>query len=447
MGAGRAIITVTATDTVGSNQSATQRFKVTVGNDYDSDDDRLVEIRTLAQLDAMRHNVDGGVISDDPAAYALAFPAPIDHMGCGIEGCDGYELEEDLDFDTNGNGMADSGDTYWNGGAGWTPIGTQVFFSIDTFNTTFEGNDHDIANLFISGGSHLGLFGGLGGSAIVSNLSLTNVDVTGDDGVGGLVGANQGKVIYTSTTGRVAGGDAVGGLAGQNRGVITRSSSSASATQTTPADNVHTPFLLPGVGGLVGDNFRGQVSESYATGAVDGYPAGGLAGSNHGTIVSSYATGPVTGTTVGGLVGRNGFRGRIYASYATGRVSGVLMSADWSGPMLDASTPAMRPGTCRAGETGAGWSGPAAFMTPPPATGTRRHPASVGEALRPSCRYPPATPGYIGRGTWTQTATAHPTCPGISGRPRSIRHCRWTSMEMGRRLGRSSAISCAPVPP
>ena len=246
VGAGRAIITVTATDTVGSNPSATQSFKVTVGNDYDSDDDRLVEIRTLAQLDAMRHNVDGGVISDDPAAYALAFPAPIDHMGCGIEGCDGYELEEDLDFDTNGNGMADSGDTYWNGGAGWTPIGTQVFFSIDTFNTTFEGNDHDIANLFISGGSHLGLFGALGQSGvIVSNLSLTNVDVTGDDAVGGLVGANQGKVIYTSTTGRVAGDDAVGGLAGQNRGVITRSSSSASATQMRPADYGDTPYFVP----------------------------------------------------------------------------------------------------------------------------------------------------------------------------------------------------------
>ena len=45
VGAGRAIVTVTATDTGGSNQSATQRFKVAVGNDYDVDDDRLVEIR------------------------------------------------------------------------------------------------------------------------------------------------------------------------------------------------------------------------------------------------------------------------------------------------------------------------------------------------------------------------------------------------------------------
>ena len=57
--AGRATITVTATDAVGSNPTATQRFKVTVGNDYDSDDDGLIEIRTLAQLDAMRHNLDG----------------------------------------------------------------------------------------------------------------------------------------------------------------------------------------------------------------------------------------------------------------------------------------------------------------------------------------------------------------------------------------------------
>ena len=41
--AGRAVVTATATDSVGSNPSATQRFKVTVGNDYDSDDDGLIE--------------------------------------------------------------------------------------------------------------------------------------------------------------------------------------------------------------------------------------------------------------------------------------------------------------------------------------------------------------------------------------------------------------------
>ena len=51
------------------------------------------------------------------------------------------------------------------------------------------------------------------------------------------------------------------------------------------------------------------------------------------------------------------------------------------------------------------------------------------------------TPVGAGRAIITVTATAHPTSPGISGRRRSIRHCRWTSMGMGRRRGGSSAIT------
>ena len=329
VGAGRAIVTVTATDTGGSNQSATQRFKVAVGNDYDVDDDRLVEIRTLAQLDAMRLNLDGGVIASDPAAYALAFPAAIENMGCGLEGCSGYELVADLDFDTNGNG-ADSGDPYWNDGAGWAPLGTSEFLSFGAFNTTFDGNDNVIANLFVRGEDFAGLFGALGQPGVIRNLSLTGVDVVGVDFVGGLVGHNFGAVIASETAGQVTGDDGVGGLVGENDGTITRSRSFATLAHESEPPSCPTRLIticvtsltnFPGVGGLAGVN-DGSITASYATGAVDGYPAGGLVGYNGGSIKSSYATGPVTGSTVGGLVGRNGRNGRIYASYATGRVSG-----------------------------------------------------------------------------------------------------------------------------
>ena len=56
---GRTIITVTATDAGGSNMSASQRFRVTVGHDYDSDGDGLIGVSSLAQLDAMRYDLDG----------------------------------------------------------------------------------------------------------------------------------------------------------------------------------------------------------------------------------------------------------------------------------------------------------------------------------------------------------------------------------------------------
>ena len=328
-GAGLAIITVTATDAVGSNQSAEQRFKVTVGNDYDTDGDRLIEILTLAQLDAMRHNLYGHSVPDDDA-FELAFPDSIDHWGCGFEGCSGYELEADLDFDTDGNGDAGAGDTYWNGGAGWAPIGIPEFLTFGAFNTTFDGNGHVIANLFVRGADFAGLFGALGQSGVIRNLSATDVDVVGVDSVGGLVGHNYGAVIASMTTGKVSGDDGVGGLVGRNDGTITRSRSFATATPApqppacSPPPCISISFDFPGIGGLVGVN-RGDITSSYATGAVDGLLAGGLAGYNGDTIVSSYATGPVTGQTAGGLVGRNG-RGpdKIYASYATGSVSGGL---------------------------------------------------------------------------------------------------------------------------
>ncbi len=328
VGAGRAIVTVTATDAVGSNPSATQRFRVTVGNDYDTDDDRLIEIWTLAQVDAMRHNLNGQSVPDDDA-FALAFPESIDHWGCGFDGCSGYELEADLDFDTDGSGDAGAGDTYWNDGAGWAPIGVSEFRSFGAFNTTFDGNDHVIANLFVRGADQAGLFGGLGQSGVIRNLSVIDVDVVGVDSVGGLVGHNYGAVIASGTTGKVSGDDGVGGLVGENDGTITRSHSFATASSApqppacSPSPCVVFARNFPGIGGLVGVN-NGAITSSYATGAVDGYPAGGLVGYSDGVIVSSYATGPVTGSTVGGLVGRNGRNGRIYASYATGRVSGGL---------------------------------------------------------------------------------------------------------------------------
>ena len=86
---GTATVTVTATDTGSSNTSATQQFQVTVrGLDYDTDDDGLIEIRTPAQLDAVRHDLDGDGDPAGASAYARAFPGADVGMGCG-SGCTG----------------------------------------------------------------------------------------------------------------------------------------------------------------------------------------------------------------------------------------------------------------------------------------------------------------------------------------------------------------------
>ena len=166
--AGRTIITVTATDAGGSNMSASQRFRVTVGHDYDTDGDGLIGISNLAQFDAIRHDLNGNgiVADDDAAAYTEAFPDAFDRLGCGIEGCSGYELLADLDFDTNGNGRADAGDTYWNAGEGWEPIAVprgRIFgTALGAFQATFDGNGHTLSNLFVARDDHSGLFGAIG---------------------------------------------------------------------------------------------------------------------------------------------------------------------------------------------------------------------------------------------------------------------------------------------
>ena len=345
--AGRTIITVTATDASGSNTSVSQRFTVTVGHNYDADEDGLIAISNLAQFDAVRHDLNGNglVTGDNAAAYAAAFPDAFDRLGCGIDGCAGYELLADLDFDTDGDGSADSGDTYWNAGEGWEPIGIPrgrfVGTLLGAFNATFDGNGHSIANLFVARDDHSGLFGAIGSRGAVRDVRLTDMDVTGNQGVGGLAGENHGVVSGVQSAGQVSGEVQVGGLVGANLGTITLSRSSAAVTGMAPPDFVRTSDLDRGTGGLVGYN-GGAIRGSYAIGRVVGDSnVGGLVGWNfndgfvgsirrHASIVGSYATGSVAGrSSVGGLVGTNGIPGNapfvlgeIHSSYATGRVSG-----------------------------------------------------------------------------------------------------------------------------
>ena len=313
--AGTATITVTATDAGGSSASTTQAFTVTVlpssAIDYDTDDDGLIEISHLAQLDAVRHDLNGSGRNFD-AVHAEAFPDGGDVLACGgLLGCVGYELNADLDFDTDRSGEADAGDAYWNDGAGWAPIGDSSG-SVSGFGALFEGNGRTITHLFIdSSENDIGLFGATRSAAVIRNLEMVAVLVTGTDNVGGLAGSNGGAVSGCYATGKVSGDDIVGGLVGANLDDGS-ASASYSTVQVTGDDRV---------GGLAGSN-RGEVTAAYATGRVVGdTEAGGLLGRNTGDVNVSYATGRVSGRrTIGGLVGWNS--GDVKASYATGLVSG-----------------------------------------------------------------------------------------------------------------------------
>ena len=316
--AGRTFITVTATDD-GSNRSRTQQFGVRVHStttvDYDTDDDGLIEIRNLAQLDAVRYD-NGGRGSGLATAHREAFTDGGGvALACGgLLGCVGYELLANLDFDTDRDGTVDSDDDYWNNGAGWMPIKTPTIGSITPYSAIFEGNGHTITNLFIdSSENEIGLFGETTSSAVIRNLELVAVQVTGTDNVGGLVGSNGGAVSGCYATGEVSGDDDVGGLVGANwdDGFVL---ASYSTVQVTGDDRV---------GGLAGSN-RGEVTAAYATGRVVGdFEAGGLIGRNNGDVNVSYATGLVSGrSTIGGLIGWNASGGAVTDSFWDSDTSG-----------------------------------------------------------------------------------------------------------------------------
>ena len=257
--------------------------------DYDDDNDGLIDIRSLAQLDAVRYDLDGQGDQDSVSAanwakYQKAFPNPIAGMGCRLTDhdddsataeqptCRGYELRRDLDFDTDGDGQThtdgtgDAGDDYYNSGLGWDPIGGSA-----TYTAEFHGRGYVIANLYVSRGmNYTGLFGQLGSTGKIIGVGLTNPRVqNGWSTVGALVGQSDGLVAASyARGGSVAGSINVGGLVGGN-----------------------------GAGGAT----AGRIVASYATTAVAcasgnaGARAGGLTSRPGAGIAASYATGAVTG--------------------------------------------------------------------------------------------------------------------------------------------------------
>jgi len=232
---------------------------------------------------------------------------------------------------------------------GWEPIGIQDNIP---FGGIFNGDGHKITGLWTAGkysGNVPWITGpseersyemvGLFGSCYDCSISNLGVEINNAKGgvkgsltVGGLVGATQGingTISNCYVKGDVSGeSNRIGGLVGFNYcGTIT---SSYATGHVSGGGNV---------GGLVGGNFSNNnnynnciatITNSYATGSVsgEGNGIGGLVGENRATIINSYSTGTVSGKkNVGGLVGWNEV-GTISNCYATGNVNGEISSGN-----------------------------------------------------------------------------------------------------------------------
>ena len=311
---------------------------VLVDNEVDEDGNGLIEILDLTMLHQMRYNLAG-------TSYKMNNVDAGNSFGCPGGTCEGYELVSNLSFDTDGDGTwsgsngsytLDSDDNhpvYFNvSEGGWEPIGWNFF----PFTGIFDGQGFTITGLaIIRNRDDVGMFGGISGSGIISNLGL--VSNLSDSGNGSYAASlvcwqDGGSIIASYATGPVNGGNIVGGLVGRQGG-----GGSIIASYTTGPVN-GSRF---NIGGLVGRQDGGSIIASYATGPVNGGGSnvGGLVGSQRvegihepPSITASYATGSVTATNrrlqdfihIGGLVGRQD-GGSITASYATGNVTAVSL--------------------------------------------------------------------------------------------------------------------------
>mgnify|MGYP003757410163 CR=1 FL=1 len=241
-----------------------------------------------------------------------------------------YFLTQDLDaFDTRD----------WNSGKGFAPI--------PPFRGSFDGKGHVIKEIFINrpDESRVGVFSALLNGGIIQNCSIESGEVTGNWGVGCLLGACYSSTVAGCYSEGIVNGDIfVGGLVGEveygeisdciavcdvigvsgrigglagivwNDSYVLRCCAQGSVAGNGP------------VGGLVGylTNTGATVSHSYACGNVSGNAkVGGLVGESTGVtnVTQSYATGNVTGNSnIGGLIG---VAGTVIACYATGAVSGT----------------------------------------------------------------------------------------------------------------------------
>ena len=216
-------------------------------------------------------------------------------------------------------------------------------FVIPYLTGEFHGNGHTILNASFSFGfvSQVGLFGHLRDGTIRS-LSVDNVNITGYEDVGGVVGRiDHGTLLWVTCTGSVVGSSRVGGLVGQDSGWLGRGIANSNSAASVTGDfdvgglvgrasqdivNSYSAGVATGrshVGGLVGSNW-GTVRDSYSTGGVTGeYNTGGVVGLNWRTVRDSYSTGSVTGEySTGGLVGWND-GGMVTDSYFAGSVTGT----------------------------------------------------------------------------------------------------------------------------
>ena len=267
----------------------------TPATDYDANDNGLIDIDSIAKLNAIRWDINGDGHPDPftgaAAGYNLAFPnrdaATSTRMGCPAGNCAGYELTDNLAFATS---------------ATWTPLGipgTVRAHPYRYFGGTLDGNGHTITGLDVSvtsGGA--GLFTALYNDATIRDLGLINPAVNSNGGTsrGALAGFTYPGVLISgvyaaggSVTGTPSSNSTgAGGLVGSVRHTTVQASYSSASVSI--GGSAFTAGSQGGAGGLVGRCLGCAIIASYATGAVTGTSPAALTNANFGGLVANSLT-------------------------------------------------------------------------------------------------------------------------------------------------------------
>ena len=288
--------------------------------DYDLDDDGLIEIDDLGDLDEIRNDTTGATLYGE-------------NDGCPADGCFGFELTTDLDFDTNGDGEMDENDDYWNDGTGWLPIGNadpnDALSGINAFAAIFEGNDFTIYNLYIrsKGENTLQAMGFIGQSQAVdadaeepSYIQNVRFDgpltsVSGNYVTGTLLGNATGTIVsnvYVNSYVNSPGGP-IGGLIGY-----------AQVVEISGAQVLGVVNGGSNTGGLLGTGEDVRILDSFTLNEIFGNESvGGIIGyaSDNIEIRTSFSAGDIHGDDdVGGIMGHLAGTGGIADSYVLGDI-------------------------------------------------------------------------------------------------------------------------------
>jgi hypothetical protein len=241
----------------------------------------------------------------------------------------------------------------WDGGLGFLPIGENT----NVFNGSYNGAHFMISGLTIRRNqTYVGFFG-YANQANIDSVILVDAFIESEGlYTGGLAGyASASTINDCSGSGQVNGRTRTGGLFGWNAassfvnrcsfsGLVYSGGSHAGLLSGASSGFISHCFTNGSangdiVGGLVGINFSGTISNSYSNATVTGGDvAGGLLGENNATgtpvLSNCFSVGIVSGSSItGGLVGQNNHNPgtTVSASYWDTETSGQLGSAGGEG--------------------------------------------------------------------------------------------------------------------